>query len=119
MAEGRKVVDSRLRGGLRHRTYVYADGRVVRTIELPATVVRGFGRGRLADLMATYQRGEERRKTASARKARAQFMDSQGATARDIAETLGVTQTRVRQMLGTRKSRDEASRHTTPAWLRV
>lgn len=89
-----KCLETRNRGGIKYRRYLAEDGRVVRTYEVPATVLKVIGMKRVRDALETWQRGEDRR----ARQIRMRELLSQGVKPLAIADELGVTEQRVRQM---------------------
>ena len=107
-----RCVDSRQRGDLRYRTYRLSDGRRVRTIEVPATVLKDIAsRARLNEALATWKRGEAARARTHARTTAVQNMLAQGRRPTHIANELGITEARVRQI------RDAARRNEKPTNL--
>lgn len=89
-----KCLETRNRGGIKYRRYLAEDGRVVRTYEVPATVLKAIGMKRVRDALETWQRGEDRR----ARQIRMRELLAQGVKPLAIADELGVTEQRVRQI---------------------
>lgn len=111
-ASNRRVVDSRQRGHLRLRVYRLEDGRRVRTIELPATVLKAIAsQAKLDTAIAAWLRGEASR----ARVVQVQRMLEQGYKPRHIADELGITESRVRQIRGATK-RDEQPTNLWSIW---
>lgn len=94
-----KCLETRLRAdGVRTRRYELADGRRVTTLEVPATVLKALGMGKVKDAMATWKRGEQQRAQAHARRKRIEELLHQGTKPTAIAHELGVTDQRVRQI---------------------
>lgn len=88
-----KVLETRTRDGLKTRRIELPDGRRTLTIELPATVVRALGMGKVKAELAKWQRGEVIR----ARKARMVQLIREGVKPTAIADELGVTEQAVRE----------------------
>lgn len=85
--------------GLKRRRYLRADGTRVTTVEVPLSALRGVGMARVRDAVATWRRGEERRAKASAlRTAVIERLQQPRAKPTAIADELGCTEARVRQI---------------------
>lgn len=89
-----KCLETRDRNGIRYRRYLADDGRVIRTYEVPATVLKGIGMKRVRAELEVWRRGEAMR----ARQIRMRELIAQGIKPTAIADELGVTEQRVRQM---------------------
>jgi hypothetical protein len=91
-----KVIDSReVEPGMRRRRYDTGIQRFT-TIELPVTVLKAIGMGRVRDALKMWQRGEAQR--AQARKLREDVAQRHGIKPTAVAHELGVTEARVRQI---------------------
>jgi hypothetical protein len=82
--------------GWTRRRYRTPDGHVITTLEMPDAVARALGTGRLRAAMDTWKRGEQRRARAAA--VRAHVLATLDQPASSVADALGVTPQRVRQI---------------------
>lgn len=87
-----KCLETRKRNGITHRRYQLEDGRRISTAEVPATVLREFGKKKLGEAMGKWERGEALR----ARRAKMKRLIAQGVKPTAIAHELGVTEQAVR-----------------------
>lgn len=94
-----KCLETRTRAdGIKSRRYELDDGRRITMLELPATVIKGIGMKRVQELMATWQRGERQRANGGARRQRIEELLRERVKPLAIADEVGVTDTRVRQI---------------------
>lgn len=85
--------------GIRRRRYERDDGTRLTTMEVPATVLKAMGMTRVREQMKTWHRGEQRRsKAAGLREAVIARLLQPRAKPTAIAQELGVTEQRVRQI---------------------
>lgn len=85
--------------GIRRRRYERDDGTRLTTMEVPATVLKAIGMTRVREQMKTWHRGEQRRSRASTlREAVIARLLQPRAKPTAIANELGVTEQRVRQI---------------------
>lgn len=92
-----KILETRKRAsGATYRLYRRDDGSTLATYELPATVLKSIGMGKVMLFLQVYQRGEKARERAA--KLRAAVAERKGWKATAVAHDLGVTEARVRQI---------------------
>lgn len=94
-----RCLETRTRAdGIKSRRYELEDGRRITTLELPATVVKALGVGRVREYMETWQRGEKQRAEVHKRRERIEWLLHQKVKPTAIAHEVGVTEERVRQI---------------------
>ena len=94
-----KCIETRQRAdGIRRRTYRLDDGRKMTTFELPTTVVRGVGLKKIQEQMKIWIRGEKLRAESHKRRQRIEELLRERVKPLAIADEVGVTETRVRQI---------------------
>lgn len=104
-----KCLETRTRtDGIRTRRYELEDGRRLTMYEVPATVLRAVGIGKVQQAMEIWQRGEAQR----SRKQRIIELLEQGIKPTAIAHEVGVTDQRVRQI---RKELEHERKRIQPA----
>lgn len=92
-----KILETRKRdAGFTYRLYRRDDGSTFATYELPATVLKSIGMGRVMLFMQVYRRGEKARMRAA--QLRAAVAERKGWKATAVAHELGITEARVRQI---------------------
>lgn len=92
-----KILETRKReAGFTYRMYRRDDGSVFATYELPATVVKTIGMGRVQMFLAAWRRGEALRERAA--RLRAAVAERKGWKATAVAHDLGISEARVRQI---------------------
>jgi hypothetical protein len=84
--------------GVVRRRYLLTDGRPITTYEIPATVYKGVSAKKMAELIAAFNRGEEKRAKSFELAGRIYDMLSQGIKPAAIAHEVGVSDTYVRQL---------------------
>ena len=90
-----KCLETRTRAdGIKSRRYELEDGRRMTTLELPVTVIKSIGLKRVQEFMETWQRGEMQR----SRRQRIEELLRERVKPLAIADEVGVTETRVRQI---------------------
>ena len=82
--------------GIIYRRYEHDDGEKHTTYEIPSSVARSLGIGKLQAAMATWHRGELQRQTARA--VRRLVLAHPGTRAVELADLCGITEARVRQI---------------------
>jgi hypothetical protein len=87
-----KCLETRRRDGMRWRRYRLPDGRTTTTYELPCSVVRGFGRQRIATGLEQFARAEKLR----ARGKQIDDLIRAGWKPAAVAHEVGVSETAVR-----------------------
>jgi hypothetical protein len=94
-----KCLETRMRpNGLRMRRYLMDDGRKLVTYEMPATVIKSVGLGKIEHYMSAWQRGEAKRAESRQRRLTIESMLREKIKPLAIAFEVGVTETRVRQI---------------------
>jgi hypothetical protein len=94
-----KCLETRTRAdGMKSRRYELEDGRRITTLELPATVIKSISIKRVQEFMETWQRGEKQRTNRHARRQRIEELLRERVKPLAIADEVGVTETRVRQI---------------------
>jgi hypothetical protein len=94
-----KCLETRTRAdGMKTRRYELEDGRRITTLELPASVLKGIGMKRVQAFMETWQRGEGQRAVRHTRRQRIEELLRERVKPLAIADEVGVTETRVRQI---------------------
>ena len=92
-----KILETRKRAsGATYRLYRRDDGSTLATYELPATVLKSIGMGKVMLFLQVYQRGEKVRERAA--KLRAAVAERKGWKATAVAHELEITEARVRQI---------------------
>jgi hypothetical protein len=92
-----KILETRKRSaGFTYRLYRRDDGTTLATYEVPATVLKSVGMGKVMLFLEVYRRGEAMR--ARVAKLRAAVAERKGWKATAVAHDLGVTEARVRQI---------------------
>jgi hypothetical protein len=92
-----KILETRKReAGFTYRRYRRDDGSMFATYELPATVVKAVGMGKVMLFLQVYRRGEAARERAA--KLRAAVAERKGWKATAVAHDLNITEARVRQI---------------------
>jgi len=61
MIHGKLKLENQVEPGLVFRRYELPNGLVLETYEVPATVVRALGMGRIHDALDIWKRGQDRR----------------------------------------------------------
>jgi protein-disulfide isomerase-like protein with CxxC motif len=108
-----KCLETRTRAdGIRTRRYELDDGRRVTMCEVPATVLKALGMGKVQEAMETWRRGEVQRAESHARRQRIVELLEQGIKPTAIAHEVGVTDQRVRQI---RKELEHERKRIKPA----
>lgn len=94
-----KCLETRTRrDGVVRRRYLLADGRPLTTYEIPATVFKAFSAKKMAEVIAAFNRGEEKRAKSFELAGRIYNMLRQGIKPSAIAHEVGVSDTYVRQL---------------------
>lgn len=94
-----KCLETRTRAdGMKSRRYELEDGRRITTLELPVTVLKGIGMKRVQEFMEIWQRGEGQRAVTHARRQRIEELLRERVKPTAIADEVGVTEQRVRQI---------------------
>ena len=94
-----KCLETRTRAdGIKSRRYEREDGRRITTLELPVTVLKGIGMKRVQEFMEIWQRGELQRTETHARRQRIEELLRERVKPTAIADEVGVTEQRVRQI---------------------
>ena len=88
-----KCLETRQRDGMRRRRYRLDDGRTLVTFEVPAAVLRTFGKKRLQEALARHARGEALRE----RGKRIDDLIRAGWKPTAVAHEIGVSEAAVRQ----------------------
>lgn len=102
-----RVLETRtLQPGVKRRRHERTDGSRFTTVELPESVLRSLGTKRVDEAIATWARGEEKRKTARDRLRRVEELLRDGVKPTAIAHELGITDQRVKQIRKALRSRD-------------
>ena len=92
-----KLLETRKRAsGATYRLYRRDDGSTLATYEVPATVLKSVGTGKVMHFLEVYRRGEAARERAA--KLRAAVAERNGWKATAVAHDLGITEARVRQI---------------------
>ena len=108
-----KCLETRTRAdGIRSRRYELDDGRRITMLEVPATVLKAVGIGKVRQAMEIWQRGETQRTESHARRKRIVELLGQDVKPAAIAHEVGVTETRVRQI---RKELQDERKRIEPA----
>lgn len=94
--------------GLTFRRYVLDDGRTIETYELPATVVRSLGVGKLHEYLDAWHRGEQKRAKSAELTAAIEERLREGVKPLAIADELKCSETYVRQMRKARGQHEKA-----------
>jgi DNA-directed RNA polymerase specialized sigma subunit len=94
-----KCLETRTRpDGLRSRRYLLDDGRRITTLELPESVLKSVGLERVRQQLKVWNRGELQRADQRVRRLRINELLRQDVKPTAIANEVGVTEARVRQI---------------------
>lgn len=94
-----KCLETRARAnGIKSRRYELDDGRRLTTYEVPASVLKSIGMGRVMQELRKWERGEVQRAKTHARREQVVAMLKDGIKPLAIAHEVGVTEARVRQI---------------------
>ena len=92
-----KCLETRTRtDGLKRRLYARQGLPNLTTLEVPLTVLKTLGMSRVEAALETHRRGEKARAAAAA--TRAAVLARTGTKATSVAQDLGITEARVRQI---------------------
>ena len=94
-----KCLSTRTRpDGMKARRYELDDGSRITTIELPVTVIKSVGMNKVQQQFATWLRGEDKRAESRMRRERIESLLREKVKPLAIADEVGVTEQRVRQI---------------------
>ena len=94
-----KCLETRTRkDGIKTRRYELEDGRRITTFELPASVIKAVGTKRVQEYYEIWQRGEKQRAESHTRRQRIVELLAQNIKPTAIADEVGCTEQRVRQI---------------------
>ncbi len=94
-----RCLETRTRAdGMKSRRYQLQDGRRITTLELPVTVLKAIGMKRVQEFLEIWQRGEQQRTESHTRRQRIEELLRERVKPLAIADEVGVTEQRVRQI---------------------